>query len=121
MLRSRDCIRWEALGPVVELPAAAQGAECWAPAVAEHAGVFHCSYSLGDARIPQHQLRHAIARQPTGPYQDLSALIPGAVYPSPSMHIPSRTAMACGGCSMPVTSSIMITAATLAPGSCATA
>jgi GH43 family beta-xylosidase len=76
LLRSRDLAHWEPLGGALERPDSVPGDEYWAPAVAEHDGRFYLYYSVGDAEIPRHELRVAVAERPEGPYRDRGALLP---------------------------------------------
>jgi beta-xylosidase len=70
VLRSTDFCTWTHQGEALVRPAGDLGEEFWAPAVATANGLWYLYYSVGDARIPRHQLRVAIAAAPAGPYLD---------------------------------------------------
>jgi beta-xylosidase len=97
LLRSRDLVHWEELGPALIAPAgeresargqhAQLGSTFWAPEIAHAEGRWYLYYSVGhgDAR---HQLRVAVGERPAGPYRDAAALtdplrVPFAIDPHP--------------------------------------
>lgn len=69
MLHSRDLVHWERVGEALERPNPDLGGTFWAPEVAVSNGRFWMYYSVGfgDKR---HQIRAAVADEPTGPYRD---------------------------------------------------
>lgn len=74
LLRSRDLGTWEVLGHALVAPPWAEGPEAWAPAVAWAEGRWYLYYSIGDARLPRHHLRVAVADGPAGPFHDVGPL-----------------------------------------------
>ena len=87
VLVSDDLDAWEDVGGALVVPEPApEGAEYWAPEVAHADGRYWMYYSrgLGEAG---HQLRVAVSRDATGPFEDigdvLTSDLPFAIDPSP--------------------------------------
>src|SRR6185369_2769665 len=78
----------EWVGGALKVPPWASGADFWAPEVAYNHGLFYLYYSVATEGL-NHQLRVAISRTPTGPYDDQEALMknpdacPFAIDPHP--------------------------------------
>ncbi len=70
MLRSKNLVQWEALGPSLVEPGKPLGTDFWAPEVAFDGSRFYMYYSVG-YRDVGHRLRVASSEVPEGPYVDL--------------------------------------------------
>jgi beta-xylosidase len=69
LLQSTDFFQWTPSGSALTRPDHRLGDNFWAPAVAEHDGVFYLYYSVGHGD-KNHQLRVATSARPQGPYKD---------------------------------------------------
>ena len=70
LLHSRDLAHWSRVGEALERPDPALGDTYWAPEVAVRDGQYWMYYSVGFCDR-KHQIRVALADEPTGPYRDM--------------------------------------------------
>ncbi len=73
VLTSTDLVSWKRVGRALVPPDRGHGDTFWAPEVMEHDGVYYLYYSVGH-EDRQHQLRVAVAKEPSGPYEDVAGL-----------------------------------------------
>src|SRR6185369_52570 len=75
LLVSEDLANWKLHGGAYVVPPFAKNAVFWAPEVAFHEGKFYLYFSYATEGL-KHSLRVAISHKPTGPYEDVGALLP---------------------------------------------
>jgi GH43 family beta-xylosidase len=79
VLRSRDLVKWEALGGALPINEGERDNAFWAPEVAERDGRFYLYYSSAPSgRDELHRVHVAIAENPAGPFSPVGLVLPAA-------------------------------------------
>jgi beta-xylosidase len=74
LITSPDLVQWDLVGGALKVPSWASGGDFWAPEVVYSGGLFYLYYSVAAEGL-KHQLRVAISKTPTGPFEDFGPLM----------------------------------------------